>query len=128
MVVAECNPLKIHLRYPEKNKDGEKFIVTVNHFTSEEMQEHDARNGNVYFSQHRYQTVLNALNNMNDNDSLHFAINILSGKYGFICQYKKKLNFDTIWSSIIDITGERIFRAEGNPFRSKYINDRRLFD
>jgi predicted choloylglycine hydrolase len=127
MVVAECNPLRIHLRYPEMNKNGEKFIVTVNHFTSEEMKQHDASNRNVYFSQQRYQTVFNALYNMNDNDSMNFARNILSGEYGFICQYKKDLNFDTIWSSIFDITGNKIIRAEGNPLRSKYINDNRLF-
>jgi predicted choloylglycine hydrolase len=31
MLVAECNPNEIHLRYPEKNKNGENFIITVNH-------------------------------------------------------------------------------------------------
>jgi len=51
----------------------------------------------------------------------------IRGKYGFICQYKKELNFDTNWSSVFDITGNRILRAEGNSRRSKYIQDRRLF-
>jgi len=91
------------------------------------MQKHDASNGNVYFSKERYQTVFNALKNINDHDGITYAKNILRGKYGFICQYKKELNFDTIWSSIFDITENRILRAEGNPLGSKYIHDRRLF-
>ena len=37
MVVVECNPISMHIRYPDKNKNGESFIVTVNHFTSKEM-------------------------------------------------------------------------------------------
>jgi predicted choloylglycine hydrolase len=127
MVVAECNPTKINLRYPEKNNNGEKFIITVNHFISDVMKKHDANNGNVYFSTDRYKTVHHALQDINDNDGINYTKNILKGKYGFICQYKKKLNFDTIWSSIFDITGNKVLRAEGNPLRNKYISDRRLF-
>jgi predicted choloylglycine hydrolase len=126
MVVAECNPAEIHVRYPDKNKNGEKFIITVNHFTSEVMQKHDASNGNAYYSKERYQTAFEALKNIIEDDGMIYARDILSGKYGFICQYQRKLNFDTIWSSLFDITGNRVFRAEGNPRRSKYIRDRRL--
>ena len=61
MVVAECNPLKNIFRQPEKNKDGEDFIITVNHFISPEMWEHDASNRNVYFSETRHQTAFHAL-------------------------------------------------------------------
>ena len=39
----------------------------------------------------------------------------------------KELNFDTIWSSVFDITNNEIYRAEGNPLRAKYIEDKRLF-
>lgn len=28
---------------------------------------------------------------------------IISGKYGFVCQFEKKLNFDTIWSCVYDL-------------------------
>ena len=126
MVVAECNPLKIHIRYPEKNENDEKFIITVNHFTSKEMWKHDASNRNVYFSKERYQTTLNALKKINYSDGVKHAINILSGKHGFMCQYDKALNFDTIWSSVFDITNKKIYRAEGNPSRTIFIEDKRL--
>lgn len=126
MVVAECNPQEIHLRYPEKNEDGENFIIAVNHFTSREMLEHDASNRNVYFSKDRYQTAWHALKKINYDDGSEYAKNILGGKYGMMCQYDKALNFDTIWSSVFDITHHRIFRAEGNPSRVKYVEDKRL--
>lgn len=130
MLVAECTPGKIHLRYPEKNNDGREFIITVNHFTSDIMKKYEDGNGNAYFSEERYQNVLNALRKISDKDIVkgdEFTRDILRGKYGFICQYKKELNFDTIWSSIFDITGNRIFRSEGNPHRTKFITDSRLF-
>jgi predicted choloylglycine hydrolase len=126
MLVAECNPVKIHLRYPEKNKNAESFIITVNHFTSDEMWKHDASNRNMYFSQVRYQTAFKALKNIDYNDAVEHAKNILSGKYGFMCQYDKKLKFDTIWSSVFDITNNKIYRAEDNPIKTKFIEDKRL--
>jgi predicted choloylglycine hydrolase len=126
MVVVECNPLKMHIRYPEQNQDGENFIITVNHFTSKDMWQHDASNRNVYSSQNRYQTVYDGLINGDYRDGVEHAKDILSGKYGFICQYKKSLNFDTIWASVFHITNINIYRAEGNPKRTKFIEDKRL--
>jgi predicted choloylglycine hydrolase len=126
MVVVECNPRKIHVRYPEISKTGQSFIITVNHFTSKEMWKHDASNRNVYFSEERYQTVYNALMNIDYNDGLEHAKNILGGKHGFICQYDKQLNFDTIWSSVFDISSKKTYRAEGNPSRTKFKEDLRL--
>jgi len=126
MVVAECNPLKINLRYPEKSKTGENFIITVNHFTSNEMWKHDASDRNVYLSGDRYQTVYNALLSMDCSNGIEYAMDILSGKYGFICQYDKQLNFDTIWSSVFNISNKKIYRAEGNPSKIKFKEDNRL--
>lgn len=126
MVVVECNPLEIYIRYPEKNENGESFIITVNHFSSKEMRQHDASDRNVYFSEVRYQTTYNALKNIDYSDGVEHAKNILSGKYGFMCQYDKALNFETIWSSVFDISNNKIYRAEGNPQRTKFIEDKRL--
>lgn len=126
MVVVECNPLKIHVRYPETSKTGEGFIITVNHFTSREMWNHDASNRNVYLSEDRYQTAYNALMNIDCSDGVEHAKNILSGKHGFICQYDKQSNFDTIWSSVFDISNKKMYRAEGNPSRIKFKEDRRF--
>jgi predicted choloylglycine hydrolase len=126
MVVAECNPFRINIRQPEKNRHDEPFIITVNHFTSQNMWEHDASNRNAYFSAERYQTALDALRDLEYTDNIEHAQNILSGKYGFMCQYDKKLNFDTIWASVFDISDHKVFRAEGNPKHKKFIEDTRL--
>jgi len=127
MVVVECNPLKIHIRIPEKNQCDEDFIIAVNHFTSKEMWRHDASGRNVYFSNDRYQTVYTALKKIYYCDGVEYAKKILDGRHGFICQYDKALNFETIWSSIFNISNDKMYRAEGNPQEIKYIEDHRLF-
>ena len=121
----ECNPIKINLRYPEKNKNSKDFIVTVNHFTSKEMSKYDASNKNIYSSKIRYETAYNALRKADHNDAIQYAKEILSGKHGFMCQYKK-IKFETIWSSIFNITNNKIYLAEGNPAATKYNEDNRL--
>jgi predicted choloylglycine hydrolase len=126
MIVAECHPSKINLRYPETRKTGETFIITVNHFTSEEMWQYDASDRNAYRSADRYQTAYNALLSMDCSDGIAYAKDILSGKHGFICQYAKHLNFDTIWSSVFDVSNQKIYRAEGNPAKAKFREDSRL--
>jgi predicted choloylglycine hydrolase len=126
MAVVECNPRKIHIRHPEKNKNGEKFIITVNHFSSKKMREHDASDRNVFCSELRYRNAYNALKNIDYSNGAMHAKNILCGKYGFMCQYDKALNFNTIWSSVFDITNNKIYKAEGNPLKAKYIEDTRL--
>jgi predicted choloylglycine hydrolase len=125
IVVVECNPFKINIRYPETNENGEDFIVTVNHFSSKLMSKHDASNKNVYSSKKRYETAYNALKKVHHRDAIQYAMEILSGKYGFMCQYKK-IKFETIWSSVFDITDKKIYIAEGNPMNAEYVEDKRL--
>lgn len=126
MIVAECNPLRTCLRFPEKNAKGENFIITVNHFTSKEMWPHDAGSKDEFSSQTRYITAYNALKKNDYSDGVEYAKSILSGKHGFMCQYEKDLNFDTVWSSVFDITNRKIYRAEGNPLNCKFIEEKRL--
>lgn len=126
MIVMECNPLAMNVRYPDKNASGEDFIVTVNHFTSDKMSQHDASRKNVYSSRKRYETAYNALKKQSDKDPARYARDILSGKHGFICQYKKSIKFETIWSSVFDITHKRVYIAGGNPLETRFIEDRRL--
>lgn len=125
ILVAECNPIKRNIRLPETGVSGNKFIVTVNNFTSPKMKSHDA-DPNLFKADLRYETAYHALKELDFTDGADHAIRILRGEYGFMCQYERKLNFDTIWSSVFDITGGRIFRAEGNPYKTSYKEDNRL--
>ena len=48
------------------------------------------------------------------------------GNKGFMCQYDKSLNFETVWSYIFDLDSLTIYRSEGNPRKCKYVKDERL--
>lgn len=118
MAVAECMPKRVFLRRPAPD---ENFLVAANHFVSEEM---SCNNASIIFSSdRRYQTAYNALKNIDCLDGIEFAQAILSGKHGFMCQYDKALHFETIWSSVFDVSNGKIFRAEGNPSRTKFKED-----
>ena len=119
--VVECSPCKMIVR---KSDD---FLVSTNHFVDKAMKyEHANPDDNWYFSRDRYDTVQNALANESSVKDRFYAQDILSGKTGFICQYDKKLNFDTIWSVVYCLTDMSIFCAEGNPSKTKFKEDMRL--
>lgn len=124
MVVVECNPEKINIRNAITS-GNEKFVITVNSFIDENMWKYDASNRNIYNSQERYKTVNDYFysNYSIDDDDIY---NLLKGKYGFMCQYKKSINFETIWSTKININKLEMYRAEGDPRRAKFVLDKRL--
>ena len=74
----------------------------------------------------RYDTTRNALVNNKDNYNLEFAMDLLGGKYGFMCQYDRKTNADTVWSVVYDLKNNKVYRVEGNPGRKKFKEDIRF--
>jgi len=76
---------------------------------------HDASDRNVFLSQNHYQTAYHALLSLDCSDGVDYAKGILSGEYGFICQYDEQLNVDTIWPPVFDLSSRKIYKAEGNP-------------
>jgi predicted choloylglycine hydrolase len=121
MAVVECNCEKIVIIEPEAD---EHFVVSANNFVSPEMREYerlcwiDARE--------RYNVARHALGTT-DNYSCELAQEILSGKHGFMCQYESgTYGFDTLWSTVYDLSNDRIFRAEGNPAKVEFKEDIRL--
>jgi len=123
MAIVEFIPGKVNIRMPSTN---EKFLAVANDFISNEMKEHNDNGPDIYSSHERYLTACSSLKNMNANDSINYAKGILSGKYGFMCQYKKETNCDTIWSSVFDLTNNKAYRAEGNPGKAEFKEDNRL--
>ena len=109
------------------NEYGNKFIITVNDLLSSEMAIHKASQGDTFFSKERYSTAENALLKMKDNP-IDNAKAILSGKCGFMCQYAKHLNFETIWATIFNLSDLSVYRAEGNPQKARFNKDNRLID
>lgn len=124
MAVVESSPRKIAVRRPQ---NGEAWLVSANHFVSEEMQaEHANPEENWYRSCDRYTTVQTALASPTGKKDVAWAQELLGGKMGFICQYEKEMNFDTLWSALYDVSTLRIFRAEGNPSKTRFKADTRL--
>lgn len=142
MLVAECSPDKLHARRAVKD---ENFVITVNHFVSDKMKNHYKNNMRAFLSgpqlktkydflqeidnyraTERYESAYNALKQTDISDGVEHTKKILAGKYGFMCQYSKELNFDTIWASVFDLSDNRIYRAEGNPSKVKFKEDIRF--
>ena len=124
LAIVESSPERIEVRYPEENIP---FVVATNIFqlpSMRRLQKNEDRNW--YESETRYETIMQALEEKQATLSLEVCQDILSGKYGFVCQYPRKGDFDTIWSVAANLHTLVIRRAEGNPSRVKYKEDLRL--
>lgn len=120
MAVVECSPQKVEVRY------GNDYLISANHFVTDSMMnEHCNPELNWYRTHDRYDTVA-TLFQSGSVHCLEDVKDVLSGKRGFICQYDKALNFDTLWSSIYESSNMKIYRAEGNPSKVKFKEDDRL--
>jgi predicted choloylglycine hydrolase len=122
MAVVECNCENLVVVRPV---EGEDFVLATNQFMSPEMLKYRCDLVDDIHSWERYQ-VINAALRGNPSGSTGFAMELLSGKFGFTCQYDRSLGFDTVWSTVYDLTNQKIFRAEGNPSRKQYKEDNRL--
>ncbi len=114
----ECSPQKVKITQCD-------HAAATNHFISEEMKTFEEAK-DLFQSHERYATGRTTLKKPFEEDGVSRAKKILSGKLGFMCQYEKEMNFDTVWSSIFDMESGKIYRAEGNPSRSKYKQDKRF--
>ena len=61
-------------------------------------------------------------------DLIEMAERLLRGEYGFMCQYDDIPDFETVWSSVYDLNSLRIYRAEGDPRKKKFLTDDRFRD
>lgn len=118
MFVAECTAEQLHIRYCEK------YTVATNHFISSEMERYNNADINWYRTADTFQT-LEAFLNCSEMDFAK-SKELIAGKYGFTCQYEKKLHFDTIWSAVYDLSDLYNEICEGNPSKSSFKWDNRL--
>lgn len=82
IAVVECTSEKINVRY------GEDYVIATNHFISDNMIKYNNIIDNWYYTNDRYNTIANRLNNISNID-FEECKNIISGKYGFVCQFEK---------------------------------------
>lgn len=122
LAAVECSCERVTVLRP---RPGEPFIFTTNHFNSPDMQAYQPTDVDDWFSRRRYETLRNAF--QTGAPYTHaFAEALLSGRMGFLCQYDRNMGADTVWSSLYDLTGGVVRRAEGNPARSAFLEDNRL--
>lgn len=119
IAVIELSPQKIVVRRGEKG-----FVCSTNVYISEEMKQYESDVFDNWKAETRYMTLRNALER--HKYSIDFSKELLGGKYGFICQYDRKQNADTVWSVIYDLKKGRILRVEGNPGRKAFKEDNRF--
>ncbi len=123
IAVVECNCNDLEVIKP--NED-ECFITIANEFNSEKMKQYNNYNVDSWRANERYLVAYNALKEYKNKLSFNLIQDILSGKYGFMCQYDRKTDADTVWSVIYDIKNKDIYIVEGNPKRKQFKNDNRL--
>ena len=61
-----------------------------------------------------------ALEGLDGPPTADFVKHLLSGRYGFLCQYDRAAGRDTVWSAACDLTRRRCLLAEGNPGRTAF--------
>lgn len=123
IAVVECNPENVVVI---KTEQGQYFVATANNFNSDKMKKFRNPDIDDWRSDDRYLTAYGALKNTSEQYSVDFAQSILAGKYGFMCQYDRKTNADTVWSVVYDLKRKQIWRVEGNPSRKKFKEDSRM--
>jgi predicted choloylglycine hydrolase len=126
MAVAEVSPDKVMIRRPE---NGENFIVCTNHFVLPEMQQYEdleRRKIENWDTIPRYLAISESIRKEGRKMSLEAAQRIMSDHTGYVCSHQDKIKLGTLWSITAGLKNLDVFRAEGNPCRTKYKEDQRL--
>ena len=121
VALAECCPERTALSRPE----GETACVcAVNAFHLPQMAPYRREMGDDWQAEERYGTLTRALSRLGPAMDVQQGADLLAGRLGFLCQYDRARGQDTVWSVLWD--GDRLWRAEGNPGRVPFQEDRRL--
>ena len=126
MIVAEVSPDKVVIRKPEND---ENFIVCTNHFVLPEMQQYEdleRRNRENWDTIPRYNAISEGLRRAGTKMNFEGAQRIMSDHTGYVCSHKNNIKLGTLWSITASLKNLDVFRAEGNPCRTKYREDPRL--
>lgn len=123
MAVIECNAVQKKMGRP--TSQNHPFVCATNVFHLPGMEAKHPEEDD-WFAERRYQTMIKALEQRSHDPALDFAKNLLSGQYGFLCQYDRRTGKDTVWSVIYDLGRHQIYRSEANPRRTGYQEDLRF--
>lgn len=119
MAVVECSNGRKTVRY------GDRYVVATNHFITDEMIKYNGLEENWHHTDDRFNSINKCLNSFKT-FNFNLCKEIISGKYGFVCQFEKSLHFDTIWSAVYDLNSVYNEICEGNPSKKAFKYDNRL--
>ena len=123
IALVECNSECVEVATSLSNTHS--FVCATNAFHLTKMMDYNSAGIDDWFAETRFQTLLSAIQD-NKNFDLTFARKLLSGDYGFLCQYDRDTGKDTVWSVIYDLKQHKIYRSEGNPKRRSFKEDSRF--
>jgi predicted choloylglycine hydrolase len=126
MAVAEVSPDRAMIR---RSEHGANFIVCTNHFVLPEMQQYEdleRRRIENWDTIPRYEAISEGIRKAGQKMNVKVAQQIMSDHTGYVCSHQKKIKLGTLWSIAASLKNLDVFRAEGNPCRTKYKEDRRL--
>ena len=125
IAVIECCCDAIEVIYPN---EGENFVYAVNDFRGEKTTPNSIYFGEEQslFAKKRSEVIEFALKKANGSQNAEYIKEILSGEHGFTCQYDSRSGFDTVWSSLYEISGEKVFICEGNPAKCEFEERKEL--
>lgn len=124
LAVVECSAEGQEVIRPSRTDKA--FVCATNTFHSPAMRRYLRPQEDDWFADRRYQTMRKALEGEEMTPVFSFAQALLSGRYGFLCQYARRTGRDTVWSVIYDLGRHEIWRSEGNPARCGYRQDGRF--
>ena len=123
--MIECNCERFEFARPTEPRDP--FVCAVNEFHLPPMEPCNTPEIDNWRAPERYRTMESSLRGSGERGfSVDEAKKLLSGGYGFLCQYDRAEGRDTVWSVIYDLRRRRIFRSEGNPMWCGYQEDTRF--
>jgi len=123
IAVIECNAQQRAILRPS---EAQPFVCATNLFVTPALAQRQDPTLDSWQSEDRLHTLLQTLEQQTEQFDLQAAQDLLAGKTGFLCQYQRATGRDTVWSVIYDLQHRTIYRAEGNPSRHRFREDRRF--
>jgi len=123
IAVMECCSDRVEILRPSNSRP---YVCAVNQYHAAAMEPFRGPKVDDWQAGARYETLVKSLDRLAGDMTVENAADILSGRYGFLCQYDRKTGRDTVWSVIYDLKRKHIFRVEGNPARHCYERDSRF--
>ncbi len=120
VALVECGPDGLEVLSPGKDR----YVAAVNRFRR--LPCPLPPGWDDWRSAERLDTLEGALGTCGGALEVSGAQDILAGRRGFLCQYDPAGGQDTLWSVIYDVMAGAVYRADGNPGRTPFREDRRF--